>query len=147
MKTKSLFDHITHITQRQTKNYFEDINDADRKTWSNYMVNRFLSMNSNWTDLVNEIQKYKLKPKDLYRLYIEILPKSKQWLRYTKGKKTMKYQRWLLEIVAKYYESSISEAHDYLEIYYSSEQGKADLKSILQKYGIEPKEIKKLNLP
>ena len=42
MKTKSLFDHITHITQRQTKNYFEDINDADRKTWSNYMVNRFL---------------------------------------------------------------------------------------------------------
>ena len=147
MKTKSLFDHITHITQRQTKNYFEDINDADKKTWSNYMVNRFLSMNSNWTDLVNEIQKYKLKPKDLYRLYIEILPKSKQWLRYTKGKKTMKYQRWLLEIVAKYYESSISEAYDYLEIYYSSEQGKADLKSILQKYGIEPKEIKKLNLP
>ena len=136
MKTKSLFDHITHITQRQTKNYFEDINDADRKTWSNYMVNRFLSMNSNWTDLVNEIQKYKLKPKDLYRLYIEILPKSKQWLRYTKGKKTMKYQKWLLEIVAKYYESSISEAHDYLEIYYSSEQGKADLKSILQKYGV-----------
>ena len=147
MKTKSLFDHITHITQRQTKNYFEDINDADRKTWSNYMVNRFLSMNSNWTDLVNEIQKYKLKPKDLYRLYIEILPKSKQWLRYTKGKKTMKYQKWLLELVAKYYESSISEAHDYLEIYYSSEQGKADLKSILQKYGVEPKEIKKLNLP
>ena len=147
MKTKSLFDHITHITQRQTKNYFEDINDADRKTWSNYMVNRFLSINSNWTDLVNEIQKYKLKPKDLYRLYIEILPKSKQWLRYTKGKKTMKYQRWLLEIVAKYYESSISEAYDYLEIYYSSEQGKADLKSILQKYGVEPKEIKKLNLP
>ena len=145
MKTKSLFDHITHITQ--TKNYFEDINDADRKTWSNYMVNRFLSMNSNWTDLVNEIQKYKLKPKDLYRLYIEILPKSKQWLRYTKGKKTMKYQRWLLEIVAKYYESSLNEAHDYLEIYYSTEQGKAELKSILQKYGVEPKEIKKLNLP
>ena len=40
----------------------------------------------------------------------------------------MKYEKWLLEIVAKYYESSIGEAHDYLEIYYSSEQGKADLK-------------------
>ena len=85
--------------------------------------------------------------KELYKLYTNILPKKKEWLRYVKGKKTMKYQRWLLEIVAKYYESSISEAHDYLEIYYSSEQGKADLKSILQKYGIEPKEIKKLNLP
>ena len=147
MKTKSLFDHITHITQRQTKNYFEDINDADRKTWSNYMVNRFLSMNSNWTDLVNEIQKYKLKPKDLYRLYIEILPKSKQWLRYTKGKKVMKHPQWVVDIVTKFLEVSPKEAKDYLEIYYSSEQGKADLKSILQKFGIEPKEIKKLNLP
>ena len=147
MKTKSLFDHITHITSKQTKNYWEDITDADKKTWSNYMVNRFLSMNMNWTDLVNEIQKYKLEPKDLYRLYTEILPKGKQWLRYTKGKKTMKYQRWLLEIVAKYYESSLNEAHDYLEIYYSTEQGKAELKAILQKFGIEPKEIKKLNLP
>ena len=111
------------------------------------MVHRFLSMNMNWTDLVNEIQKYKLEPKDLYRLYTEILPKGKQWLRYTKGKKTMKYQKWLLEIVAKYYESSINEAHDYVEIYYSTEQGKAELKSILQKFGTEPKEIKKLNLP
>ena len=147
MKTKSLFDHITHITSKQTKNYWEDITDADKKTWSNYMVNRFLSMNMNWTDLVNEIQKYKLEPKDLYRLYTEILPKGKQWLRYTKGKKTMKYQKWLLEIVAKYYESSINEAHDYLEIYYSTEQGKAELKAILQKFGIEPNEIKKLNLP
>ena len=147
MKTKSLFDHITHITSKQTKNYWEDITDADKKTWSNYMVNRFLSMNMNWTDLVNEIQKYKFEPKDLYRLYTEILPKGNQWLRYTKGKKTMKYQRWLLEIVAKYYESSLNEAHDYLEIYYSTEQGKAELKSILQKYGVEPKEIKKLKLP
>ena len=147
MKTKSLFDHITHITSKQTKNYWEDITDADKKTWSNYMVNRFLSMNMNWTYLVNEVQKYKLEPKDLYRLYTEILPKGKQWLRYTKGKKTMKYQKWLLEIVAKYYESSINEAHDYLEIYYSTEQGKAELKAILQKFGIEPKEIKKLNLP
>ena len=51
------------------------------------MVHRFLSMNMNWTDLVNEIQKYKLEPKDLYRLYTEILPKGTQWLRYTKGKK------------------------------------------------------------
>ena len=147
MKTKSLFDHITHITSKQTKNYWENLTDADRKTWSNYMVHRFLSMNMNWTDLVNEIQKYKLEPKDLYRLYTEILPKGKQWLRYTKGKKTMKYQKGLLEIVAKYYESSINEAHDYLEIYYSTEQGKAELKAILQKFGIEPKEIKKLNLP
>ena len=147
MKTKSLFDHITHITSKQTKNYWENLNDADRKTWSNYMVHRFLSMNMNWVDIVNELQKYKLKPKDLYRLYTEILPKGKQWLRYTKGKKVMKHPVWVVEIVTKYHEVSVKEANEYLEIYYSSEQGKAELKSILQKFGTEPKEIKKLNLP
>ena len=51
------------------------------------------------------------------------------------------------DIVVKYQEGSIKEDNEYLEIYYSTEQGKADLKSILQKFGTEPKEIKKLNLP
>ena len=147
MKTKSLFDHITHITSKQTKNYWNDINDADRKTWSNYMVNRFLSMNMNWVDLVNEIQKMKLEPKDLYRLYIDILPKGKQWLRYTKGKKVMKHPQWVIDKVTKYHQVSVKEALEYIDIYYATEQGKAELKSILQKYGIEPKQIKKLRLP
>ena len=146
-KNKGLFDHITHITQRQTKGYWDSLNETEKKQWSNYMIHRFLSMKMDYVEVVNELQRYNLKPKELYKLYTNILPKKKEWLRYVKGKKTMKYQRWLLEIVAKYYESSLNEAHDYLEIYYSTEQGKAELKSILQKYGVEPKEIKKLNLP
>ena len=59
----------------------------------------------------------------------------------------MKYEKWLLEIVAKYYESSLKEAQEYLDVFYTTEQNKANLKSILQKFGVEPKEIKKLNLP
>jgi hypothetical protein len=59
----------------------------------------------------------------------------------------MKYEKWVIEIVAKHYESSLSEAKEYLEVFYSTEQNKANLKTILQKYGVEPKEIKKLNLP
>ena len=59
----------------------------------------------------------------------------------------MKHPKWLLEIVSKYYESSLTEAQEYTEVFYSTEQGKANLKSILQSYGVEPKEIKKLNLP
>ena len=147
MKTKSLFDHITHITQKQTKNYWDDLNDADRKTWSNYMIHRFLSMKMDYVEVVNELQRYNLKPKELYKLYTNILPKKKEWLRYTKGKKVMKHPTWVVEIVTKYHQVSIKEANEYLEIYYSSEQGKAELKSILRKFGTEPKEIKKLNLP
>ncbi|MBC8428440.1 hypothetical protein H8D04_01010 [bacterium] len=144
---KTLFDHINHITAKQTKGYWDEISDADKKSFSNYMVHRFLSMNMNWIDIVNEFQKYNLRPQDLYKLYTNILPKGKQWLKYTKGKKSMKYEKWVIEIVAKHYESSLVEAQEYLDVFYSTEQNKANLKTILQKYGVDPKELKKLNLP
>ena len=70
-----------------------------------------------------------------------------KWEFSTKGKKVMKHPQWVVEIVTKYHQVSMKEANEYLEIYYSSEQGKAELKSILQKFGTEPKEVKKLNLP
>ena len=66
---KSLFDHITHITQHQTKGYWDSLNETEKKQWSNYMINRFLSMKMEWTDFVNEIQKLKLDPRQLYVVY------------------------------------------------------------------------------
>jgi len=144
---KKLFDHLKHITEKQTVGYWDTLNNTEQKRWSNYMTHRFLSMKMEWIDMVNEIQKYNLRPKDLYRLYSDVLPKGKQWLKYVKGKKDMKHPKWVLEVVSKYYESSLTEAQDYAEIFYATEQGKANLKSVLQKYGSDPKEIKKLNLP
>ena len=144
---KGLFDHITHITQKQTKGYWDSLNETEKKQWSNYMIHRFLSMKMEYVDVVNEIQRYNLKPKDLYKLYTNVLPKKKEWLRYVKGKKTMKYEKWVVEIIAKHYESSLSESREYLDVFYSTEQNKANLKTILQKYGADPKEIRKLNLP
>ena len=147
MKNKGLFDHITHITQKQNKGYWDSLNETEKKQWSNYMIHRFLSMKMEYVDVVNEIQRYNLKPKDLYKLYTNVLPKKKEWLKYVKGKKDMKHPKWLLEIVARHYESSLAEAHEYLEVFYTTEQNKANLKTILQKYGADPKEIRKLNLP
>ena len=144
---KTLFDHITHITQKQTKGYWDSLNETEKKQWSNYMIHRFLSMKMEYVDIANEFQRYNLKPKELYKLYTNVLPKKKEWLKYVKGKKNMKHPQWLLEVVAKHYESSIVEAHEYVEVFYTTEQNKANLKTILQSYGSDPKEIKKLNLP
>ena len=73
VKKKSLFDHIKQITSIQNPNYWNDISEDDKKTWSNYMVHRFLSMNMDWIELVNELQKYNLKPKELYKLYTNVI--------------------------------------------------------------------------
>ena len=110
------------------------------------MTHRFLSMKSDWIELVNELQKYNLRPEVLYKLYTNVLPKKKQWLRYIKGKKDMQYEKWVLEIVAKHYQVSISEAIGYLDVYMMSEGGKIELVEILNKYGTDPKLIKKLKL-
>ena len=146
VKKKSLFDHIKQITDVQNPNYWDEISDEDKKTWSNYMVNRFLSMKSDWIDLVNEVQKYPLESKDLYKVYTSILPKKRQWLRYVKGDKKMKYPKWVYEIVSKHLQCSMREANDAVEMYDISHGGQAELGDILLKYGVEEKEVRKLGL-
>jgi len=146
VKKKSLFDHVNQVTAVQNPNYWEDISDEDKKTWSNYMVNRFLSMKSDWIDLVNEVQKYPLEPKELYKVYTSILPKKKQWLRYVKGDKKMKYPKWVYEIVAKHLQCSMREANDAVEMYDISMGGQAELADVLFKYGVEKREVRKLGL-
>ena len=146
IKKKSLFDHIQAVTSQQSPNYWNEISDDDKKSWSNFMVNRFLSMKPDWIEFVNEVQKYPLQPKELYKVYIDILPKKKQWLKYIKGEKKMKYPKWVYEIVAKHLQVSMREAGDAVEMYEISAGGQAELADILGKYGIEQKEIRKLGL-
>jgi len=146
VKRKNLFDHISAITSQQNPNYWDEISDDDKKSWSNYMVNRFLSMKPDWIEFVNEVQKYPLQPKELYKVYIDILPKKKQWLKYIKGDKKMKYPKWVYDIVAKHLQVSMREAGDAVEMYEISAGGQAELADILGRYGIEQKEIRKLGL-
>jgi hypothetical protein len=149
IKSKGLFDHIKAITAEQDPNYFDTLTDADIKTFSNYMIHRFLSMNPDWLDLLFELQPYTeiLKPKELYLTYIGILPKGKQYLRYIKGKKNKNsYEDFLIDLIVKYYECSEAQANEYCEILYSTKQGKLHIREICEKYGTDPKQIKKLKV-
>ena len=146
VKKKSLFDHVNQVTSVQNPNYWDEISDEDKKSWSNYMINRFLSMKSEWADLVNEVQKYSLEPEQVYKIYTDILPKKRQWLKYIKGDKKMKYPKWVYEIVAKHLQCSMREASEAVDMYELSHGGQAELVDILIKYGVEQKEVRKLGL-
>ena len=141
VKKKSLFDHINQITAVQNPNYWEEISVEDKKSFSNYMVNRFLSMKPEWIELVNELQKYNLKPKELYKLYTNVLPKGKQWLKYTKGKSDMKYPEWLINIMRNSDESSRKEAIDAIDMLMLTEGGMMELGETARKWGIEERKI------
>ena len=146
VKKKSLFDHIKQITDIQNPNYWDEISDEDKKSWSNYMVNRFLSMKTDWIELVNELQKYNLQPKELYKLYTNVLPKGKQWLKYTKGRNQMEHPNWLINIVANHEEISKKEAVEYIDMLMLTEGGMLELGELSRKWGIEEKRIKKAGL-
>ena len=145
---KSLFDHIKAITNEQNPDYWTTLDDGDKKTWSNYMIHRFLSMNKDWIQVLSEIQPYTqvLEPKQLYLALIGLLPKGRHYLKYTKGKNDAKYEGWLVELIIKEFTSSKKEALEYLEIFYSTREGRENVKYICEKYGIDKKEITKLKL-
>jgi len=143
IKAKSLFDHLSGITDKKVS--WESLSEVDRKSFSPYMVNRFLSMNMDYIELINEFQKYtigELSNRDVYKLYLDLLPKQKQFNKYIKGKKTDTYQTELVEILSKHFLISEKETLEALDMYH--ETSLLPLKEIMKKYGKTEKEITKL---
>jgi len=148
MASKTLFDHIKAVTQFQDPKYWDKLEESDKKTWSNFMIHRFLSMNPDWIEVLSEIQPYTqtLEPKQLYLSLIGIIPKGRYFLKYTKGKKDIKYESFLIDIIKQDFMCSSKEAEDYCEILYSTREGRENIKYICEKYGIDKKQITKLKL-
>jgi len=139
-KAKTLFEHLSGIKEKKTP--WESLSVMDRKSFEPFMVNRFLSMNMELLELVNELQMYtigQLSPKDVYKLYLEVLPKKRSFDKYIKAKGSDKYNDKVLEYLSRYFEVSHREVKDYLEIL-----TKQDVVEIIQKYGVEKKEAEKL---
>jgi len=145
---KGLFDHIKQITNVQDPQYWDKLEPEDKKTFSNYMVLRFLSMKYEWIETIAAVQPYlqEAPPKAMYLALIDLLPKGRHFMKYMKPKGADKYEGWLVELVAKHYETSKLQAEDYLKILYSTRSGKERIKQLSEDYGTDPKIIKKLKL-
>lgn len=144
MKPKTLFDHLKAITQRDyDPNYWKNLSESDKKTFSSYMIHRFISMNYDWTEIANIFQRYSYGLSDelVYKLYATTIPKGNIFLRYIKGKNEVKYDKDLVDIICRYFEISKREAYDYIEIFSNNPE---QLIEILEMYGIEPKKVKKM---
>ena len=145
---KSLFDHIKEITNIQTPDYWEKLEEADKKSWSNYMIIRYMTMNPEWVELIAEVQPYlqEAPPKAVYKALIGIIPKSRAWLKYQKAVASETFESWLVDLTAKHYQISISEAEDALHILHKTNAGKVQIKEIAENFGTDPKMITKLKL-
>jgi hypothetical protein len=145
---KSPFDHVNAIYTDQSIDYFDTLEDADKKTFTQYMVNRIISMTPNYLPVVNELQQYygQIGSRETYLFYSQLLPRRKVYNKYVKGEKDDKYEFWLIDLLVTEYTISRAEALYYLGILYQTDEGKEELRFICQKYGTDPKKIKKAKL-
>ena len=136
----TLFDWVTEIKTKKRK--WNTFSVTEQKTFSPYMIHRFLSMNQNYTELVNDFQKYyTLEPKQVYEFYKDVIPKKRSFDKYIKAKKEETYPEWVIEILCEYFKESKNHIIEYLYL-----MEKSELRTILEMYGTDSKQIKKLKL-
>jgi hypothetical protein len=145
-KKKLLFDHLGHIREKQTENYFDTLTDEDKKTFVNYMINRFLSMDYNLVEVIDQLQKHSvgLKPKDYYRVLREVVPPGRSFHKYIKSAKDQKNNSDLVNLISEHFEVSKLNADEYIDLLKLTSEGTTELEELCTKYGKEPKEVKKL---
>jgi hypothetical protein len=148
MASKKLFDHLNAITSEQDPNYFKNLSEEDLKSWSNFMINRFLSMKPEWVEMIATLLPLTqtLEPEQMYKLYINVIPKGKYYLKYIKGKSDEKYEEFFVDLIKKDYLCSEKQAFEYIEVLYSTREGREHMKYVCEKYGVDKKQITKLKL-
>jgi len=136
----TIFNWINEILV--SKKHWNEFTEDEQKKFSPFIINRWLSMDKEFIEIVNYFQKYSigtLEPREVYKWYCDMLPKGKRFNKYIKGKKDKKYNTELIDIMVTHFECSKLQVKDYLDLI-----AKDELMEILEKYGMNEKTIKRL---
>ena len=139
-KAATIFDLIGGVTDK--KREWKKWSETDQKKFSTFIVNRWLSMRMELTELINELQMYtigQLRPQETYKLYHDLLPNNKSFAKYVKGKSEDKYDKDLITQFAEHYQVSKLEATDYLDL-----MDKMQCERILIMYGYNESDKKRM---
>ena len=136
-KIQNLWGWLNEITLYKTP--VHEITEESWDKFNSYMIHRYLSMDINYIDIVNYVQKINPQSKkQIYTIYREMIPKKKTYLKYVKNENKRNYQE-LAEYIAEYLECSLGEADEYISILQTT-----GVRSILWSMGVEEEEAEKL---
>jgi len=144
-KRKSLFDHVKAIRQVKDPNYYNNLSEDDRKTFSHFMILRALSMDAAIVEEVAQLYQLfdKIPSPQFYQLLIALVPKDFRFYPWVKTKK-MKHNKELLGYVAQRFKVSKFEANDYINLLLRTEEGQGELVNICRSFGLNEREIDEL---
>lgn len=115
-KKANIFDTVKRIMTSKDK--WEDIPEDERGTFNNWMCNKVISMNPDYCEVVNMVQKntWILKSEYLYKLYCDLLPKGFVFSKYIKSTKKKDYKMEEVKALSIYYDISTNDAKEYIDI-------------------------------
>ena len=108
----TIFEHLDNLTTNKTEADFN--NDAFKKSYNKFMMNRWISMIDFFIPVVNEINKYDVPDHVHYNYYQSVLPKRKFFFNYIKRKKDLNDVE--KKYIAHYFEVGMKEAEIYINI-------------------------------
>jgi hypothetical protein len=124
------------------KKHWNEFTEDEQKKFSPFIINRWLSMDKDFIEIVNVFQKYAigtLEPREVYMWYRDILPKGKRFNKYIKGKSSKKFDKELVKIISNHFQCSKIDTKEYLELI-----DKGELRYILGIYGLDDKKINRM---
>ena len=112
------FDHIKNLHTKKRR--WEDFNDEEKKSFNVFIINKGLSMNPNYLEIVNMVQNFTglnqvLSQKEVFNIYFKLLPNKFRFYKWIKGQKNKK-DKEKVEYLAMHFKVSTREAYDYLRI-------------------------------
>jgi hypothetical protein len=137
----TIFDWVKSIID--TKPSWDSFNQEQQKLFNGFMINKILSMNPKYIDIVNYVQGLNIQDnRKIYEVYCWFIPQSKNtYSPFIKSKNKETINDELLSKISQYFECSLNEAKEYISML-----DKNIIKEILEKFGMDDKEIKKLNI-
>lgn len=137
---RNLFDHIKGVTKEKKK--WNTLTVEDQKTWNNFILSRWFSMEMELTEAINDFQKYSngiLSSKDYYNLLLDALPKSSFFLKYVKKKAKVDIEQKLFDIFTTHFQVGKQLVYEYIDDL--NRINPNELVSILESYGVKKEEI------
>ena len=127
-KSRGLFDHINHIREVKSPDYYQSLTESEKNTFNKYMLLRVLSMDSDIIEEMSFISKYFQNiPNDhFYKLLIDIVPKGRRFSKYIK-KTTGSVNETILTCICDKFKIGQKDAIDYYKVFVTDEKGTKEL--------------------
>ena len=110
------FDHLKNLHTK--KKNWDEFNDEEKKNFNIFIINKALSFNPNYLNIVNLVQKYsagQITQKEVFKIYFNLLPTKFRFYKWIKSKNEKK-DKEKINNLAMYFECSTKEAKDYLTL-------------------------------